>query len=31
LEHPRPAGGKMAMKASYRLAQLLFLAVDFRE
>ena len=29
--HPRPAGGKVAMKASYRLPQLLLLAIDFRE
>ena len=31
LERPRPAEGKAAMKASYRLPQLLSLAVDFRE
>jgi hypothetical protein len=29
--HPRPAGDKVAMKASYRLPQLLLLAIDFRE
>jgi hypothetical protein len=31
LEHPRPSGGKVAMKASHRLPQLLSLAVDFSE
>jgi hypothetical protein len=31
MTYPRPSGGKAAMTASYRLQQLLSLAVDFRE